>query len=502
MRTSCNYYGKTLDYLANLDDIIRLNEAGIDQLENFYRHNQREISAITRVDAAGRIIYTIPFNENLIGQDLSAQPHNREIIARHHPLVSDVFTAVQGYQTVAYAMPVFNGQDFDGCLSILVPFEILARRYLEEIRFGDSGQAWMISKNGINLFCQNPDHIGRPLAAGPEIDPDMLQLIRRMMAGERGTATYRFPATTGSHPKFVRKQAVFLPVYLPNNYWSMAVATPESQILAPLNEFRLRWMLIFAVFGIFLLFFARRLFRTQALVDEIKRRRQSEAKLARNEEFLLRVFNQAPTPMVVFDTNGRILIINQRCQQLSGYATSDFSNLSQWIPQAYPEAEAQSQALKTWEKLREAQDETAPGRVLETVIVCKDGSRRDLEINLQRLDNRFIAAIFDRTLAKQLESERSALSRQKLRAGKMEALGLLAGSVAHDLNNILSGLINIPEIILLSDPLDDKLRRRIETIKATGQRAGGSGSRPSDHGPRSGRHPHGFQSQPDRQGPA
>jgi signal transduction histidine kinase/ActR/RegA family two-component response regulator len=63
-------------------------------------------------------------------------------------------------------------------------------------------------------------------------------------------------------------------------------------------------------------------------------------------------------------------------------------------------------------------------------------------------------------------------SEEKLtRAKKMEALGLLAGGVAHDLNNVLSGIVSYPELLLLDLPKESKLRKPIETIQETGHRA-------------------------------
>jgi two-component system cell cycle sensor histidine kinase/response regulator CckA len=60
----------------------------------------------------------------------------------------------------------------------------------------------------------------------------------------------------------------------------------------------------------------------------------------------------------------------------------------------------------------------------------------------------------------------------KLRqAQKMEAIGTLAGGVAHDLNNILSGIVSYPELLLLDLPGDSPLREPIETIQDTGKKA-------------------------------
>lgn len=57
------------------------------------------------------------------------------------------------------------------------------------------------------------------------------------------------------------------------------------------------------------------------------------------------------------------------------------------------------------------------------------------------------------------------------RAQKMESLGLLAGGVAHDLNNVLAGIVSYPELILLGLPEDSKLAKPIKTIQESGNRA-------------------------------
>jgi signal transduction histidine kinase/CheY-like chemotaxis protein len=68
-------------------------------------------------------------------------------------------------------------------------------------------------------------------------------------------------------------------------------------------------------------------------------------------------------------------------------------------------------------------------------------------------------------------AEKKRLVDQLQRAQKMEALGMLAGGVAHDLNNILSGLVSYPELILLDLPDGSPLEKPILTIKSAGERA-------------------------------
>ncbi len=68
-------------------------------------------------------------------------------------------------------------------------------------------------------------------------------------------------------------------------------------------------------------------------------------------------------------------------------------------------------------------------------------------------------------------TERCALEEQLNRDQKMKSIGMMAGGVAHDLNNILSGLVNYPELILLQFPNDKTLQKYVEPMKSAGLRA-------------------------------
>ncbi len=68
-------------------------------------------------------------------------------------------------------------------------------------------------------------------------------------------------------------------------------------------------------------------------------------------------------------------------------------------------------------------------------------------------------------------NEKEAMQVNLLRAQKMEAIGLMAGGVAHDLNNILAGIVGYPELLLLQLPQSSKLRKPIEAIQESGKRA-------------------------------
>jgi signal transduction histidine kinase/CheY-like chemotaxis protein len=72
---------------------------------------------------------------------------------------------------------------------------------------------------------------------------------------------------------------------------------------------------------------------------------------------------------------------------------------------------------------------------------------------------------------KSSETQRRKLEAQLSRAQKMEALGTLAGAVAHDLNNILSGISSYPELLLMKISPDDPLHGPLATIQRSGEKA-------------------------------
>jgi PAS domain S-box-containing protein len=108
-------------------------------------------------------------------------------------------------------------------------------------------------------------------------------------------------------------------------------------------------------------------------------------------------------------------------------------------------------------------------------IKRSDGEEKILEIraNLIRYRNRPALLIVMRDVTERVREE-AALKEQEeklTRLKKMESLGLLAGGVAHDLNNVLSGIVSYPELLLLHLPEGSELKKPLETIKESGQRA-------------------------------
>ncbi len=69
------------------------------------------------------------------------------------------------------------------------------------------------------------------------------------------------------------------------------------------------------------------------------------------------------------------------------------------------------------------------------------------------------------------EQERHRLEGQLKQAEKLETIGRLTAGVAHDLNNILSGLVTYPDLLLMDLPEDSPWQKPIAVIQQSGRKA-------------------------------
>ena len=76
----------------------------------------------------------------------------------------------------------------------------------------------------------------------------------------------------------------------------------------------------------------------------------------------------------------------------------------------------------------------------------------------------------NRRLEEEIE-QRQRLQKQLIRSQKMEAIGTLAAGVAHDLNNILAGIVSYPDLLLQQVEPQSMMYRQLQLIQNTGYKA-------------------------------
>jgi two-component system, cell cycle sensor histidine kinase and response regulator CckA len=190
--------------------------------------------------------------------------------------------------------------------------------------------------------------------------------------------------------------------------------------------------------------------------------RKSEASsLAESEKRYYEMFENANDIMFVLDLAGGCTFLNKAGEQLSGYTIAEAMNMN-ILQVIHPEH---------LDKVRDAFSRAAAGEIVKTIeveIMAKDGRRVPLEVSAKAIYQNG-NSIGIQGVARDV-SERKLLQRQLLQAQKMEAVGRLAGGVAHDFNNILT-IIGCYSDLLLGElnPGDPKFEY-VEQIKGAGKK--------------------------------
>jgi diguanylate cyclase (GGDEF)-like protein/PAS domain S-box-containing protein len=302
--------------------IITLDDEGRALLATVLEDNTRELRAITRVDKRGVILFSTPDN-SVTGRDVSDQEHVRRLLATRTPTASDVFLSVQGYKSIALHIPVFKGNSFEGSLAILMDFDAIARRYLEQVRVAETGYAFVYSQKGVLLYTAVPGLAGKHYTEVTSDFPGLRSTVEAMLRGEAGEAHFSFNRVRDQRLEPVLKHAVYLPIALEDTFWSICVATPESEIVVTLQRFGLYLLPLALVVLVFTAFGVNMGMRHFVLQREVQRRRETENALRESEERYRSVIENISDVFYRTDAEGHLIMLSPSGVSMTGYDSMD-----------------------------------------------------------------------------------------------------------------------------------------------------------------------------------
>ncbi|MDD2275960.1 MAG: response regulator [Smithellaceae bacterium] len=208
-----------------------------------------------------------------------------------------------------------------------------------------------------------------------------------------------------------------------------------------------------------------------AVARDITERRLAEQKLRENEK-RYKLLTEKMTDIVwISDMNLKTLYVTPSVQSVLGFSQEE--RMHQAVEQQItPESLSRGLEAMAAELALEKQALGDPTRLATLLLEYyhKDGSTRWMETIISGLrdDQGVLTGLHgvsrDVTKRKKAEEEKQKLEERLHRAEKMEALGKLAGGVAHDLNNVLGVLSGYSELLLLELPEDHKARKNVEKI--------------------------------------
>ena len=203
---------------------------------------------------------------------------------------------------------------------------------------------------------------------------------------------------------------------------------------------------------------------------EIVERKRAEEALRESEEQYRLLAETTRDIIILHDMEGRILYVNQAGLDFAGFEQSEAIGRS---VADFIDAEHLAELAGRRARRAAGDDQTY---FYEAEFVDRAGRRVPVEVNSTPIlrEGRVAEILIvarDLTARKRAEEERDRLQEQLLQAQKMEAIGRLAGGVAHDFNNMLQTILGYAEMGLHSTDPSDPLHADLEQIRKAARRS-------------------------------
>ena len=194
---------------------------------------------------------------------------------------------------------------------------------------------------------------------------------------------------------------------------------------------------------------------------------EAEAALRESETKYRELVQNANSIILRMDTGGRITFFNEFAEKFFGYNESEILGQSV-LGSIVPETDSSGKDLTEFiTKLTQSPEDYIN---FENENICRNGERAWIAWTNRAIRDDQGHPIEILAVGNDI-TQRKKLERQLQNAKKMEALGTLAGGIAHDLNNILTPIIGYTELALCDIDPDSILASNIVAVIQAGKRA-------------------------------
>lgn len=195
----------------------------------------------------------------------------------------------------------------------------------------------------------------------------------------------------------------------------------------------------------------------QSAIFDVTERKEAEAKLKESEERMRELLQKSFDIIVVVDQNGFFSYISPAVKNILGYSEVDLigKNCFEFV---HPEEkENAAAALKYIVKTKKS------GIIIEFRFRHSSGSWNNMEILAANcLENPAVGGI---VISARDVTDRRRLERRLSHSHKMEAIGTLAGGIAHEFNNLLMGIQGYVSLMLINKDSDDPDSAKLNGIQ-------------------------------------
>jgi PAS domain S-box-containing protein len=211
----------------------------------------------------------------------------------------------------------------------------------------------------------------------------------------------------------------------------------------------------------------RYLREVRKLTEILAQKKEAEVALRSAEEKYRAIFEYAMEGIFRTTPDGRFIIANPALAAMHGYEAPEemMGSITDIGRQLYVEPERRSVLVRLL-------NEQGAVYSFETQMYRKDGSTIWVSINARIVRDEAGETPYYEGNVEHI-TERKQLQSQLLQAQKIEAIGTLAGGVAHDFNNILTAMFGYCNLLQMDIDMDDPRRIYVDQILASAQKGAG-----------------------------
>ena len=207
----------------------------------------------------------------------------------------------------------------------------------------------------------------------------------------------------------------------------------------------------------------------QERLEELVKERTLE--LQQSEQRYKAIFEYTGTAAIIIEPDDTISMVNSKFCEFAGLDSQDIAGLKKWYDFVAPE---DIEVMRNYIDARVRLDikNYAPMQY-EIKFISNDGQEKYVYVSLGIIPgtDRAVVSLLDVTEKKKAEQRWHSLEKQLRKAQKMEAIGTLAGGIAHDLNNILSPVLGYADMIMRSSDPAANVYKHSEKIQKAALRA-------------------------------
>ncbi len=208
----------------------------------------------------------------------------------------------------------------------------------------------------------------------------------------------------------------------------------------------------------------------RGIMIDITDRKRAEKVLQESERKWRKILIETPQIGISLDRQARIIFANKRFLELTGWQEDEIL-YHNWFDLFIPK-DVREEVRAVFDKVMHAKNAMGYS-TNENEILTKSGERLNVAWSnvLTKDPNGAVVDVtclgIDLTSRKLAEKEREQLQAQLIQAQKMEAIGTLAGGIAHNFNNILMGVQGRTSLMMLDKDLSDPDYEHLKGIQAS-----------------------------------